>query len=268
MRISFILSLLFSLTILSCSAPNYENADRKDLQIPTKLIFASPKIKPLTPEMKKTYQDWVSLMAVAQETQNCQTLMIAPIQRSMPFYNGDSVRLKSKIQVLGFFCPLKMETLSDANFTVLSNDIDRRLTTVGSDFKMTSNLSVVDPTLRANRQLLSTQITYSSSGKSSYAMATKNLDYSVLSYTALTETLASEKVIVSLSGESSDGPEGLALSWNGFLKTKDLELEVTTFQKNGLQQTYLNGHLITPDDHLPEFPIPQVETPKLKLRNL
>ena len=43
---------------------------------------------------------------------------------------------------------------------------------------------------------------------------------------------------------------------------------MTSFIKNGVQQTLLNGHLIEPKDKLPQFPLPQVELPVLELINI
>ena len=82
------------------------------------------------------------------------------------------------------------------------------------------------------------------------------------------ETSAGENVLLSANGEISEVLGEKIEKWSAVLKTKDLEIEITAFQKNGIRQTYLNGHLLVPTDLLSEFPMPQINVPEVTLENI
>ena len=259
---------LMSLFLLACSAPRNNQGAREDFQIPTKLIFAAPKIKELTPEMKKTYQDWILLIATAEKNQNCQTDTKASPQKNRLLISGDTVQLMTKIKIDGFYCPLRSDSISDFNFKILSNDRLRQLMKASFTLKATSDIAILDPNLIQKSQLSSLKQSLSVSGVSAYLSARPTQIYKTLLFTSTAETSAGENVLLSASGEISEALGEKIEKWSAVLKTKDLELEITAFQKNGIRQTYLNGHLLVPTDLLSEFPIPQINMPAVTLENI
>ena len=268
MKKKILFNFLLSLLLAACSSAEDKKNSSDNPGLPTKLLFAAPKIKPLTPEMKNDYQKWVNLITTSQNTKNCQIITDATSQNTMPLYSGDLVQMNSKNELKGFFCPLRGEILSSFKATVLSNDRTRQIMKFHNDSQVTSEISVVDPSLRKKSHLSRLIMTYSASGSTVYNSTLKAQEYSSLSYTVLTETITGEQIMMTATGEVTGLQENLEIQMTGVLKTAEGQIEITTFQKNGQQQTYLNGHLLETADNLPAFPIPQVTIPSLTLLSI
>ena len=261
-------SLILSLTLAACSASQDKTSTSAAPHLPTELIFASPKVSPVTAEMKALYKDWATLVMASKNSHNCQVVKKVPLQKTNPIFSGDIVKINSKNELSGFYCPVQGANSWSYKATVVTHDRTQQILNLTNELTASSEVSVLDPKLTASTDLSSMKTIYTMNGPSIYKKGIKTNEYNQVSYVATVQNAAGENITLSTTGEITEMNNVKNIKLEGILKNKTISVDVMVFEKDGVLKTFLNGNAINEDDQLPTFPLPEWSSPSLENTNL